>query len=97
MKFRNATLLPVCCATVIAGAVMADDTAFKLEELTCFDVISQAEEDSLFLIALLIGHSSGVTGNTEMSGEMLEATIENIDTVCGENPEMLAIDVLNPR
>ncbi len=73
---------------------LAQDEAFQLDELTCFDVISQAEDDALFLTALLIGHVSGVSGTTEMSGAMLKSTVEAMDTACGDNPDMLAVDAV---
>lgn len=72
----------------------ADNLPFELKDLTCFDVISQAEEDSLFLIAMLIGNASAAAGGVALSAEMLETTIENFDTVCGENPEMPAVDAM---
>ncbi len=97
MKQIKYLIAPFAClglAGMIGTSVSAQDENFKLEDLTCFDVISQPYEDSLFVIALLIGHASGVTGNTEMSGPMLEEIIENFDLVCGENPNMKAIEVV---
>lgn len=81
------------CAGVMATSAHAEDS-FTLSELTCFDVISQSAEDSLFLIALLIGNAIDDPKSTEMTGIMLEATIENFDATCGENPDMMAIDAL---
>ncbi|MCE8522751.1 hypothetical protein KBY24_14685 [Ruegeria pomeroyi] len=94
MIYRKIVVILALLASISSTSAIADEGAFKLEELTCFDVISQGEEDFLFLVALLIGHQSGVTGNTEMSEAKLVSAIEGIDKVCGENPEMLAVEAV---
>ena len=79
--------------SIAATDARAEDS-FKLSDLTCFDVISQSAEDSLFLIAMLIGHAITDAEETAMTGDMLETTIENFVTTCGENPEMMPIEAL---
>ena len=94
MNFSLTKPVLALVTTLSATFVHAEEASFKLEDLTCFDVISQAEEDSLFLIALLIGHATALTGKTEIQAAMLAATIERLDATCGENPEMPAIEAL---
>ncbi len=96
MKMTIAQISAVILAGTISTTAVSETEIFKLEDLTCFDVISQPDQDSLFLMGLLIGHASSVTGNTEMSGATLQAAIENLDAVCGENPNMPAISVVLP-
>lgn len=94
MIYRTTVVISAFLAGTIASTAVADEGAFKLDELTCFEVISQAEEDFLFLVALLIGHKSGSSGDTELSEAKLVSAIEGIDSVCGDNPDMLAVEAM---
>lgn len=86
------------CLTILTASLaltapaFAQDTSFELNKLTCFDVQSLAEEDSLFLTAMMIGARMG---SETMTPEMIKAAIEAMDATCGENPDMMAMDALS--
>ena len=93
---RTLQIFAAALATcTIVTPVLADDTAFDMEKLSCFDVVSLAEEDSLFVTALLIGYMSGKSGAAETTPAAIQKAVEAFDTTCGENPDMLAIDALS--
>lgn len=92
---RTLKILP---AVFVTGALslpaVADDTAFNIEKLSCFDVVSLAEDDSLFVTAMLIGYLNGKSGSAETSPGAIQAKVEAFDQTCGDSPEMTAMDAL---
>ncbi len=94
MKIKT-TLLFALSAAVIAGPSFAEDTEFSIDEITCFDVISLPEEDSLFVTALLIGFKSGMANSAQTSTDQIKSAVEALDTACGDNPDMKAIEALS--
>ena len=94
-KMRN---LKILTAVFVTGAMslpaFADDTAFDVEKLSCFDVISLAEDDSLFVTAMLIGYMNGKSGSAETSPVAIQTKVEAFDKTCGDNPDMAAMDAL---
>ncbi len=86
------SLLILTAALAITSPAFADETSFSLDELTCFEVQSLAEEDSLFLTGMLIGHAKG---DAPMTPAEIKSAIEGMDATCGENPDMLAMDALS--
>lgn len=83
--------LTMAASFALTTPALADDVTFKLEALTCFEVQSQSQDDSLFLTGMLIGHAMG---DAEMSAEAIKSAVEAMDATCGENPDMLAIEAL---
>lgn len=94
MKIRM-TLVAAISAVVIAGPTFAEDGNFSLDEITCFDVMSLPEEDSLFVTALLIGFKSGMADSAETSTGLIKSAVEALDATCGDNPDMKALDALS--
>jgi len=84
--------LALTTGVVFAAPAIAQDEEFKLDALSCFEVQSLAEEDSLFLTGMLIGH---LMGGDSMTPNAIKAAIEKMDTTCGDNPDMLAIEALS--
>lgn len=88
MKLVNAF---IAIGLVAGQPVLADTAQFKLKDLTCFDVQTLPGDDSLFVTGLLIGH---VLGDQDLSPDKLRSTVEEMDQVCGENPDMAAIEAI---
>ena len=85
--------LPILTASVsllLLPAIASADT-FKLDELTCFEVQSLSQDDSLFVMGMLVGHT---IGNGDLSPEEIKTALEVMDTTCGQNPDMAAVDAL---
>ena len=95
MKRITQMTLAVAMSCAIAAPVIADETAFDVEAISCFDVISLPEEDSLFVTAILIGYMNGKSGASETSATDIQSKVESFDATCGENPDMLAIEALS--
>ncbi len=89
------TLATCIAMALLINPVSAQDSSFNLEDLTCFDVVSLPEEDSLFVTALLIGFTNGKASAAETSADAIRATVEAFDAACAEAPDMRAIDALS--
>lgn len=84
--------LALALGSAFTNLAFAEEGTFKLNELTCFEVQSLSEDDSLFLTGMLIGH---VMGDDAMTADAIKTAVEAMDAICGENPDMLAIDALS--
>lgn len=84
--------LVIVASLAFAAPAFAEDASFKLSELTCFEVQSLSQDDSLFLTGMLVGQ---VMGGEAMTAEAIKTAVEAMDATCGENPDMLAIDALS--
>ncbi|GAB5387064.1 MAG: hypothetical protein Alpg2KO_00320 [Alphaproteobacteria bacterium] len=67
---------------------------FDLATLTCWDVTTLAEDESSFVIAMLIGHNMGVAGVTKTSPKDIVGKIESFDKACVDNPDSPAFELL---
>ena len=70
------------------------DEAFDLTSLSCWEVISLPEDESSFVIALLIGYLQGADGVATTSPAKIVAQVEMLDTKCLDTPDEPAINAL---
>ncbi len=87
-------LIPALCAA-FATSALAEDAKFNLTEITCFEVISLPEEDSLFLTGLLLGFKNGMAGTADASVVTIKAAVEPTDATSGNDPDMKALGALS--
>lgn len=78
----------------LPNLVAADDSNIKIEELTCFEVLSLPQDDMLFFSGMLIGYGKAQAGDTDTSLEELIGAIEKLDAACGDNPDAVALETM---
>ena len=67
---------------------------FDLSKLSCWEVMSLSEDDSSFVIGLMIGYLQGSAGDPSLSPATIIAKVEGLDTKCIETPDEPALTVL---
>lgn len=73
---------------------LAPDVQVDLTEVTCWDVVTLAEDDRGFVMTLLYGHLLGQKGDTTISPEAVQVSIVLTMTDCLEKPDSTVLEVL---
>lgn len=65
---------------------------FNVEELTCWDLSTLAEEDAGYAATLLYGYAQGKAGDATQTPSKIEYALGEISTKCAGSPDMLVLD-----
>ena len=76
---------------------LAPDVQVDLKEVTCWDVVTLAEDDRGFFMTLLYGHALGQKGDTTISPEAVQVSIVLTVADCVEKPDEKALDILQEK
>lgn len=76
---------------------LAPDVQVDLKEVTCWDVVTLAEDDRGFFMTMLYGHALGQKGDTTISPEAVEVSIVLTITDCVEKPDDKVLDILKEK
>lgn len=73
---------------------LAPDVQVDLKEVTCWDVVTLAEDDRGFVMTLLYGHLLGQKGDNTISPEAVQVSIVLTMTDCLEKPDSKVLEIL---
>lgn len=73
----------------------AEPVAFKMDELSCWDLTTSGEEEQAFAATLVYGYVSGVAGANEQSSEGITSKIGTAVEYCIENPDATAVEAFS--
>ncbi|MEM9784292.1 MAG: hypothetical protein AAF899_17675, partial [Pseudomonadota bacterium] len=67
---------------------------FNLATLSCWEVMTLPEDESAFVMAMLIGYAKGQQSAPTATPLEIVETVEGLDAACADNPDQPALDVL---
>ncbi|MEH6758920.1 MAG: HdeA/HdeB family chaperone [Parasphingorhabdus sp.] len=68
-----------------------------LKALTCWDVVTLAEEDRAFTMTMLYGYVMGTQGKSEIKPRDIQVAIVTTMTKCVDTPDAKVLDVLKEQ
>lgn len=100
MQFKKTFILSSLIATIGFSAFAADKEIAKsdpaeeasLETVTCWEIMTLPEKDRDFALVLLYGYNAGKQNQAIQSGEKIAERIAVAGQLCGEKPDMKAVD-----
>lgn len=99
MKNPSRLLAGLACVPLMFAPAFAQDELssepFDINNITCWDVVTLADDDASFVTAMLIGYTNGKAGAAEMSAKGIFDKVAALDKACADNPDMMAIDALH--
>lgn len=84
--------------SVLAMAASGNDegapASFDLEEITCWDVMTSAEEERNVFLFLLYGYVAGENEQKVHTGQEIETLLRTVGEYCAQNPDTIALDAM---
>ncbi len=68
-----------------------------LKALTCWDVVTLAEDDRAFAMTLLYGYVLGQTTKSTITPQNIQIAIVSTMTKCADNPDSKVLDILKEQ
>jgi phospholipase A1 len=79
--------LALACVTFSSAKADTDD-AFKVSEISCWDLATLEDFDRASAILLVYGFVAGEAGLDSQSGSLIQKTIEEVNSVCEGDPDL---------
>lgn len=76
------------------GKTEVSSEPFDLTALGCWEVMTLTEDDSTFVMAMLIGYAKGQESAPQATLRGIFETVESLDAACTENPDQSVLDIL---
>ena len=76
----------------MAANKTSEASAFDVKTISCWDVLTVAEEDLNMAMMLLYGYEQGQTGTNTQSSASIETSFKSAFTFCENNPDSPAIN-----
>lgn len=97
MKFKKTIILSSLIAAIGFSAFAADKKSdpsqeANLETVTCWEIMTLPEKDRDFALVLLYGYNAGKQNQAIQSSEKIAERIAAAGQMCGEKPDMKAVD-----
>jgi len=82
---------------VQSGDGLASTEKTDLKTLTCWDVVTLAEDDRAYTMALLYGYVIGAKGHSVIAPQDIQVAIVNSMMKCVDTPDEKVMDVLTEQ
>jgi acid stress chaperone HdeB len=87
--------LVVMAGFLLAAAPIAQAEVIDLSTIKCADIAKMTDDEGSYLMIWLHGYYGGKAGDTTMDTDSFEESGKAIGEVCGENPELGLMTVIN--
>ena len=96
MRIGKTMAMVFASLSLFSSGALAEDAAtnvdeFEIETIACWDVMTLPEDENAYVLLLLYGYSAGKQNRSTQSGEVIANTIGAAGKICGDHPDMPAI------